>query len=52
MYEACMEFRGWYLLLSLEDVTPEAVIGAISGDEAEDLQVLGIMGHIEDSGRK
>ena len=44
--------RGCYLLLGLEDVAPEAVIGAVSGDEAEDLQVLGIMRHVEDSGRK
>lgn len=45
-------WTGRYLLLGLEDVAPEAVAGAVSGDETEDLQVLGVMRHVEDSGRR
>lgn len=37
-----------HLLLGLEDVTAEDVILSISGDVAEDLQVLGVMRYIED----
>lgn len=37
-----------YLLLGLEDIAPEDVAGAVSSDVAEDLQVLGVVRHVED----
>lgn len=37
-----------YLLLGFKDVTPEDIAGTVAGDIAEDLQVLGIMGDVED----
>ena len=36
-----------YLLLGLEDVAAEDVALSISGDVAEDLQVLGVVGDVE-----
>lgn len=37
-----------YLLFGLKDITPEDIAGPIPRDIAEDFQVLGIMGDIED----
>lgn len=37
-----------YLLLGLEDVTSEGIIGAVSCYVAEYLQILGVMGDVED----
>lgn len=39
-----------HLLPGLEDVAAKGVTGAIPGDVAEDLQVLGVMRHVEDPG--
>lgn len=41
-----------YLLLGLEDVAPEDVAGPVPGDVAEDLQVLRVVGHVEDPAGK
>ena len=41
-----------YFLVRLEDVASEGVIRHFSSDVAEDLQVLRVMGHIEDPARK
>lgn len=41
-----------HLLPGLEDVAAEGITGAIPGDVAEDLQVLGVMRHVEDPGDK
>lgn len=41
-----------HLLLGLEDVTAEHVTLSISGNVAEDLQILGVMRHIEDPERE
>lgn len=37
-----------HLLLGLEDIAPEDVAGPIASDVAEDLQVLRVVGHVED----
>lgn len=36
-----------YLLLGLEDIAAEHVALSISGDIAENLQILRVMGHVE-----
>lgn len=36
-----------YLLLGLEDIAAEDVALSISGDVAENLQILRVMGHVE-----
>ena len=39
-----------YLSFGLEDVAAEHVALAVAGDVAEDLQVLGVVRHVEDPG--
>ena len=39
-----------HLLLGLEHVAAENVALSVAGDVAEDLQVLGVVGHVEYSG--
>lgn len=41
-----------YLLLGLEHITAEHIALSISGNVAEDLQILGVMRHVEDPKRK
>lgn len=41
-----------HLLLGLEDVAPEGVAGAVSGNVAENLQVLRVVRHVEYPGKK
>ena len=41
-----------HLLLGLEHVATEDVALSVPGDVAEDLQILGVMGHVEYSGRQ
>lgn len=41
-----------YLLLGLEDVAPEDVAGSVPCYVAEDLQVLGVVRHVEDPAEK
>lgn len=41
-----------YLLLGLEHITAEHIALSISGNVAEDLQILRVMRHVEDPKRK
>ena len=41
-----------YLLLGLEDVASEDVALSVSGDVAENLQILGVVRHVEYPGRR
>lgn len=45
--EACLLGLLPYLLFGLEDVTSEGITGAVSRYVAENLQVLGVMRHVE-----
>ena len=40
------------LLVSLKNVALERVVGDLSSDVTEDLEILGVMGHIENPAKK